>query len=57
MPETSSASRLESCYQRGLRLTNERDYDYAHEMFAQCVIHAPSNVVYAEAVGAHDLLL
>jgi tetratricopeptide (TPR) repeat protein len=48
--ETSASSRLESCYQRGLRLANERNYDYAHEMFAQCVIHAPANVVYAEAM-------
>lgn len=50
MAETSPASRLESCYQRGLRLAKERNYDYAHEMFAQCVVHAPSNVVYTEAM-------
>ena len=51
MPETSPASRLENCYQRGLRLSaQDKNYDYAHEMFAQCVVHAPSSVVYAEAM-------
>lgn len=50
MSETNSANRLESCFQRGLRLAKERNYDYAHEMFAQCAIHAPSNVVYAEVM-------
>ena len=50
MTKTNPASRLESCYQRGLCLAKERNYDYAQEMFAQCVIHAPANVLYAEAL-------
>ena len=44
------SDRMESCFQRGLRLAKETNYDYAQEMFAQCVLHAPSKVVYAEAM-------
>jgi tetratricopeptide (TPR) repeat protein len=48
---TNRSNSIENCYQRGLKLaTQEKNYDYAQEMFAQCVLHAPSNVVYAEAM-------
>lgn len=54
MPENSVADRrerIDNCYQRGLRLTShEKNYDYAHVMFSQCVAHDPSNLVYAESL-------
>lgn len=51
MPSKSSNTRLENCYQRGLKLSaQDKNYDYAHEMLAQCVLHAPSSVIYAEAM-------
>lgn len=43
-------SRLEECYTRGLHLASrEKNYPYAHELFAQCVVGAPGNPQYAEA--------
>lgn len=45
------AARLLECYQRGVRLaTCEKDYDYAHAMFAECVLHDPGNLKFAEAM-------
>lgn len=45
------SSRLGQCYQRGMRLmTHDKNYDYAHTMFAECVVHEPGNVVYVESM-------
>lgn len=44
-------SRLEECYSRGVHLVNrEKNYSYAHELFAQCVAAAPGSLLYAEAL-------
>lgn len=52
MPELrTSISRLEACYQRGLKLSScDGNHDYAHEMLLECVLNAPANVAYAEAM-------
>jgi tetratricopeptide (TPR) repeat protein len=43
--------RLAECYQRGVRLgTREKNYEYAHAMFAECVVHDPSNLQFVEAL-------
>jgi len=43
--------RLADCYERGMHLmAHERDHDYAHVMFAECVLQDPANLRYAEAL-------
>jgi len=42
--------RLEECYRRGLKLSSERNFEYAHTMFAECVIGHPANVSYVEGL-------
>lgn len=48
------SSRLEQLYQRAQKLSKvESNYDYAHELLAQCVVHAPSSDIYADAMLAN----
>jgi tetratricopeptide (TPR) repeat protein len=53
-PSAKSDSRkrqLAECYQRGMYLsTHEEDYDYAHAMFAECVLHDPGNLQFVEGM-------
>lgn len=46
--------KLQRCYEHGTRLVAEAkdqryDFDYAHTMFAECVVGDPGNLVYVEA--------
>ena len=46
-----SKQRVAECYKRGVQLsTNDKNYDYAHAMFAQCVLNDPGNLQYVEAL-------
>lgn len=51
---TSANSRkrqLADCYQRGLHLAEcEKNYDYAHIMFAECVRRDPGNLQFVDAM-------
>lgn len=42
---------LQQCYERGKSLVSDDkyDFDYAHTMFAECVVRDPSNLVYLDA--------
>lgn len=43
--------RLSECYERGLILANsENNFDYAHAMFTECVLHDPGNLRFVEAM-------
>lgn len=43
--------RLSDCYQRGIHLsTHDKNYDYAHVMFAECVLQDPGNLKFVEAM-------
>lgn len=45
------SGRLESTFQRGVKLSvSDRNYDYAHELIAQCVVQLPSSDTYADAM-------
>jgi tetratricopeptide (TPR) repeat protein len=45
------AQRLAECYQRGVQLANgEKNHDYAHAMFAECVLRDPGNLQFVEAM-------
>jgi tetratricopeptide (TPR) repeat protein len=48
----SERKRLQQCFERGKGLANQDDpdHDYAHSMFAECVINDPSNLEYLEAL-------
>lgn len=59
MRENDSASlsspnqnpKLVAAFQRGKQLSSrDKNYDYAHEMFALCVIQDPGNLAYVEAM-------
>ncbi|MCO6459682.1 MAG: tetratricopeptide repeat protein, partial [Pirellulaceae bacterium] len=43
--------KLQQCYEHGTSLMSDDayDYDYAHTMFVECVVHDPGNLVYVEA--------
>jgi tetratricopeptide (TPR) repeat protein len=45
--------RLQEMYDRGRKLSAERSFDYAHEMFAQCVAQEPGNLPYVETMLAN----
>ena len=43
--------RLQKCYETGVKLwKTDKNHDYAHAMFAQCVAQDPANLVYVEAM-------
>ncbi len=44
--------RLQKCFEHGNQLANQDkcDFDYAHDMYAECVAKDPGNLVYVEAM-------
>ena len=43
--------RLSECFERGnLLMTRDKNYDYAHTMFAECATQVPGNLVYVETL-------
>jgi hypothetical protein len=57
-PELSAAPpalrrRLDAAFSRGKQLSTQRSFDYAHEMFAQCVVQDPSNLEFVEMMLAN----
>lgn len=44
--------RLQQCFERGQQLVRQEkaDHDYAHSMFAECVLRDPANLEYVEAM-------
>lgn len=47
---TRADNRLAECFQRGTHLAQvEKNFDYAHAMFSECLTHDPGNLSYAEA--------
>ena len=49
--KTSNHERLRECYERGMHLsTVEKNYEYAHAMFAECMLHDFGNQQFAEAM-------
>ncbi len=48
---TKLQQRFAACYEHGMQLMKrDKNYDYAHAMFAECVTHEPSNLKYVEAL-------
>src|SRR5262245_52282246 len=47
--------RLQQCYEHGTKLASQEtyDFDYAHTLFAECVVKDPGNVTYIEAMLAN----
>lgn len=41
---------LQQCFERGSMLSGKGDYDYANDMFAQCVSNDPGNLIYTQAL-------
>lgn len=41
---------LQEAFQRGMQLSAERHFEYAHELFAQCVMHDAGNIAFVEAM-------
>ncbi len=46
------AKRLQRCFERGKEVIRHEkpDHDYAHTMFAECVLHDPANLEYVETM-------
>jgi tetratricopeptide (TPR) repeat protein len=50
-PETTRRARIAQCFERGSHLaTYEKNYDYAHAMFSECVLNYPGNLQFVEAM-------
>jgi len=59
-PEDSSAhlspgkrKRLQQCFEQANSLMRQENYDYANELFTQCVVGDPTNVPYAQSYLAN----
>ena len=55
LPEINPAvrARLQQCFEYGNQKMQIGDHDYATEMFAQCVIGDPSNILYMNSFIAN----
>jgi tetratricopeptide (TPR) repeat protein len=42
--------RLQKTFEHAKRCVEKNDYDYGHQLFAQCVAEDPSNVIYQQAM-------
>ncbi len=40
--------RLQKCFEHGNRLMNQGEHDYANEMFTQCLLGDPGNMIYIQ---------
>jgi len=40
--------RLQACFQQGAKVSNSGNYDYATEMFSQCVVKDPGSKIYLD---------
>lgn len=49
----ATRKRLQQLFERANRLMGQADHDYAHELFSQCVIADPGNVVYTQTCLAN----
>jgi len=45
---TASRQRLQKLFEHGLRCVEKNDYDYATQLFSQCVSEDPGNVLYLQ---------
>jgi len=50
---TAMRQHLQEAFQRGKQLSAEKGFDYAHELFVQCVLKDPNNVAFVEALLAN----
>ena len=46
----AARKRLQQCFERGNDLAKKGDCEYAHSMFAECVVNDPANLEYVEAM-------
>ena len=44
----SQRSRLQKCFEHGSRLSTKGEFDYADQMFRQCVSGDPGNLIYTQ---------
>ncbi len=50
LPPVSTAvrQRLQAVFEHGKRSAEKADYDYAHDLFAQCLVEDPANLIYLQ---------
>lgn len=50
LPPVSGAvrQRLQAVFEHAQRCTEKADYDYAHDLFAQCLVEDPANLIYLQ---------
>src|SRR3954469_13859610 len=50
LPPVSGAvrQRLQAVFQHAKRSTEKADYDYAHDLFSQCLVEDPANLIYLQ---------
>lgn len=46
----SARHRLQKVYEHGQRCVDKQDYDYAHQLFSQCVSEDPASILYLQAM-------
>lgn len=50
LPPVAAAvrQRLRAVFEHGLRSSEKADYDYAHDLFTQCLVEDPANLIYLQ---------
>ena len=50
MPPITAAvrQRLQAVFEHAQRCAEKADYDYAHDLFAQCLVEDPANLIYLQ---------
>ena len=45
----ATRQRLQKVFEHAQRCVDKKDYDYANQLFSQCVVEDPSNIIYLQA--------
>ena len=45
---TASRQRLQKVFEHGQRCSEKKDFDYANQLFSQCVVEDPSSILYLQ---------
>ena len=50
LPPVTAAvrQRLQAVFEHGQRCAEKADYDYAHDLFTQCLVEDPANLIYLQ---------
>ena len=54
-PSPAVRQRLQKCFEHAQRCVEKDDFDYANDLFTQCVVEDPANLIYLQAMRSASI--